>query len=94
LHDSNRRAKTLSFAIDTTDDETAMPYFPLKQRLKIALGGFVSFVGFILLIFAFLTTTKAANLESVIQNELIAVAMVVGILDILCGFLLFRKRRK
>jgi hypothetical protein len=71
-----------------------MPYFPLKQRLKIALGGFVSFVGFILLIFAFLTTTKAANLESIIQNELIVVAMVVGILDILCGYLLFRKRRK
>jgi hypothetical protein len=71
-----------------------MPYFPLKQRLKIALGGFVSFVGFILLIFVFLTTTKAANLESVMQNELIAVAVVVGVLDILCGFILFRKRRK
>jgi uncharacterized membrane protein len=72
-----------------------MPYFPFKQRLKIALGGFVSFVGFMLLIFAFLTTTKAANLESVMQNELIvAVAVVVGVLDILCGFILFRKRRK
>jgi len=70
-----------------------MPYFPLKQRLKIALGGFVSFVGFMLLIFAFLTTTRTANLESVVQNEfIVAVAAIVGILDIICGFLLFRKR--
>jgi uncharacterized membrane protein len=70
-----------------------MPYFPLKQRLKIALGGFVSFVGFMILLFALLTTTKTVNLESVVKNELIvAVAVIVGILDIICGFLLFRKR--
>jgi uncharacterized membrane protein len=70
-----------------------MPYFPLKQRLKIALGGFVSFVGFMILLFALLTTTKTVNLESVMKNELIvAVAVIVGILDLICGFLLFRKR--
>jgi uncharacterized membrane protein len=70
-----------------------MPYFPLKQRLKIALGGFVSFVGFMILLFALLTMTKTVNLESVVKNELIvAVAVIVGILDIICGFLLFRKR--
>jgi uncharacterized membrane protein len=70
-----------------------MPYFPLKQRLKIALGGFVSLVGFIVLVFALLTTTKTVNLESVMKNELIvAAAVIVGILDIICGFLLFRKR--
>jgi uncharacterized membrane protein len=70
-----------------------MPYFPLKQRLKIALGGFVSFVGFMILLFALLTMTKTVNLESVLKNELIvAVAVIVGILDIICGFLLFRKR--
>ena len=72
-----------------------MPYFSLKQRLKIALGGFVLFIGFTLLILAFLTTTKAVNLESVMQNELIvAAAAVVGVLDVVCGFLLFQKRRK
>ena len=70
-----------------------MPYFPLKQRLKIALGGFVSFVGFMILLFALLTTTKTVNLESVMKNEfIVAVAVIVGILDIICGFLLFRKR--
>jgi uncharacterized membrane protein len=69
-----------------------MPYFPLKQRLKIALGGFVSFIGFMLLIFAVLTTTRTANLESIMQNGfIVAVAIIVGILDIICGFLLFRK---
>jgi hypothetical protein len=69
-----------------------MPYFPLKHRIKIALGGFVFFAGLLLLILAFLTTTKAANLESIMPNELIiAVAAVVGILDVVCGFLLFRK---
>jgi uncharacterized membrane protein len=70
-----------------------MPYFPLKQRLKIALGGFASLVGFIVLVFALITTTKTVNLESVMKNELIvAAAVIVGILDIICGFLLFRKR--
>lgn len=69
-----------------------MPYFSLKQRLKIAIGGFVLFLGLLLLILAVLTTTKAVNLESIIPNGLlIAVAAVVGILDIVCGFLLFRK---
>jgi uncharacterized membrane protein len=70
-----------------------MPYFPLKQRLKIALGGFISLVGFMILLFALLATTRTVNLESVMKNELIvAVAVIVGILDIICGFLLFRKR--
>jgi uncharacterized membrane protein len=69
-----------------------MPYFPLKQRLKIALGGFVSFVGFMILVIALLTTTRAANFESVVTNEfIVAVAVIVGILDIICGFLLIRK---
>ena len=70
-----------------------MPYFSIKQRLKIAIGGFVLFLGLLLLLLAILTTTRAANLESIISNEMIiAVAAVVGILDIVCGFLLFRKR--
>jgi hypothetical protein len=70
-----------------------MPYFSLRQRLKIALGGFVFFLGLLLLILTFLTTTKAANLASIMPNELMAaLAAVVGILDVVCGFLLFRKK--
>jgi uncharacterized membrane protein len=69
-----------------------MPYFPLRHRLKIALGGFVSFVGFVILVLALLTTTSSVNLESVVKSEfIVAVAVVVGILDIICGFLLIRK---
>jgi hypothetical protein len=75
------------------DGEKKMPYFSLKQRLKIAIGGFVFFTGLLLLIFTLLTTTKAVNLESVIPSQLIvAFAAVVGVLDIVCGFLLFLKK--
>ena len=70
-----------------------MPYFSLKRRLKIAIGGFVFFIGLLLLILAVLTTTKAVNLESVMPDELmIAVVAVMGLMDVVCGFLLFRKR--
>jgi len=70
-----------------------MSYFPLKQRLKIALGGFLSLTGFIILLLALLTTTGTVNLESVMKTEfIVAVAVIVGILDIICGFLLFLKR--
>ena len=70
-----------------------MAYFSLKRRLKIAIGGFVFFIGLLLLTLAVLTTTKAVNLESVMPDELmIAVIAVVGLMDVVCGFLLFRKR--
>ena len=70
-----------------------MPYFSFRERVKIALGGFAFFAGLILVILAFLTTTGAANLESIIPNEvMVAAAAVVGILDVICGFLLFTKR--
>ena len=70
-----------------------MPYFSLKRRLKIAIGGFVFFIGLLLLILAILTTTKAVNLESVLPGEfMIAVVAVLGLIDVVCGFLLFRKR--
>ena len=69
-----------------------MPYLPLKQRLKIALGGFVSLVGFMILLFALLTTTGNVNLGT-LQNWLIfTAAAIVGILDLICGFLLVRKK--
>lgn len=70
-----------------------MPYFPLKQRLKIALGGFVFFTGLLLVIITFLTATKAASLESVLPNELIvALAAIVGVLDVVCGVLLLLRK--
>jgi hypothetical protein len=66
-----------------------------SKRLKIALGGFVSFTGFILLVAVILTATKAANLRSVFQSEVMVGAVAfLGFLDILCGLLLvFEEKR-
>jgi uncharacterized membrane protein YqgA involved in biofilm formation len=70
-----------------------MAILSLSQRFKIALGGFVSFIGCMILILAFLSVTKAASLEGILQNELIiSFLAIVGILDVSCGFLLLRKK--
>ncbi|MCK4474715.1 hypothetical protein KAU30_02635 [Candidatus Bathyarchaeota archaeon] len=70
-----------------------MPYFTRKQRLKIALGGFTSFIGFIVLALTILVITKMIDAENVVQPSLLVGAMVIiGVLDILAGILLLRSR--
>lgn len=70
-----------------------MSQFTRKQRLKIALGGFISFTGFVVLIFTLLVVTKTIDVENVLRPELlVCVIAVVGTLDILAGILLFRSR--
>lgn len=70
-----------------------MPYFTRKQRLKIALGGFTSFIGFIVLALTILVITKMIDAENVLQPSLLVGAMVIiGVLDILAGILLLRSR--
>jgi hypothetical protein len=71
-----------------------MPAFSTAQRLKIALGGFVSFAGFIITVCAILSATGAANLQLVFQNGLAAVIVTaVAALDVACGLLLvFRNK--
>lgn len=66
-----------------------------SQRLKIALGGFVSFTGFIILVAVILTATGAADMQSVFQNEVMVGGVAfMGFLDVLCGLLLvFREKR-
>jgi hypothetical protein len=66
-----------------------------RDRLKIALGGFVSFSGFIVLIMVFLSATGAADMNSVFQSPvMIGAAAFLGGLDIICGaFLVFRGKR-
>jgi hypothetical protein len=67
--------------------------FSLTQRLKIALGGFVSFVGLMVLSVTILTMTNSVNLEGVVHSDfIIAVVVVVGLLDVVSGFLLFWTR--
>lgn len=61
-----------------------------NKRLKTALGGFVAFTGFIVLIIVIISATNIADIKTVLQNNiLIGAAAFLGMLDILCGLLLF-----
>ena len=70
-----------------------MPYLTYKQRLKIALGGFLLFVGCILLVSIYLVVTGTVEARNSLQPELlIGFVAIIGCLDILAGSLLFRSR--
>jgi len=70
-----------------------MSYFTRKQRLKIALGGFLSLIGFVVLIFTFLVITKTVNVENISQSDLLVnVMVVIGGLDVIAGIMLLRSR--
>ena len=70
-----------------------MPYFTRKQRFKIALGGFVSLVGFVVLTFTLLVITKTVNVENILQRDLlINVMVIIGGLDVLAGIVLLWSR--
>jgi predicted transporter len=70
-----------------------MSYFTGKQRLKIALGGLVSFIGFITLALTILAVTRTIDARSIFQPSLLVDVMVVlGILDVLTGIVLLRSR--
>lgn len=73
-----------------------MPHFSLKQRFKIALGGLLSLIGFIVLIFTFIVITEVIDFENISQSGfyglIISILMVLGGLDILAGILLARSR--
>jgi len=68
-----------------------MPNFTPKQRFRIALGGFISFIGFIVLVMAALVITETIDIENILQHNLLAGVMaIIGILDLLAGVLLLR----
>ena len=68
-----------------------MPYLSRKQRLVIAFGGFLFFVGFIVLALAILAATNIIDIELLLQfGFLKEVLIVVGVLDIVAGILLLR----
>jgi len=70
-----------------------MSYFTRKQRFKIALGGFVSLIGFAVLIFTFLVITKTISVENILQPDLlINIMVIIGSLDVLAGIILLRSR--
>jgi hypothetical protein len=65
-----------------------------NQRLRTALGGFVSFTGFLVLVIAILAGTGTVDVESVFQSGVMVGAVAfLGLLDLLCGVLLvFREK--
>lgn len=66
-----------------------------SKRLKTALGGFVSFTGFIILVTMILTATGAADIGSVFQNEVIVgIVAFIGFLDVFCGLLLVLREKR
>lgn len=68
-----------------------MPYFTPKQRFKIALGGFISLMGFIILALIVLVITETIDAENILQSGLLVdFILVIGVLDVLAGILLFR----
>ncbi|MCD6431748.1 hypothetical protein J7L33_03470 [Candidatus Bathyarchaeota archaeon] len=70
-----------------------MPHFTSKQRLKIALGGFLTLVGFSIITLTVLTMTKTLDVESVLQpNLLLSLTTAMGVLDIIAGILLLRSK--
>jgi len=70
-----------------------MPHFTSKQRLKIALGGFLTLVGFSIIALTVLTMTKTLDVESFLQpNLLLSLTTAMGVLDIIAGILLLRSK--
>jgi hypothetical protein len=65
------------------------------KRLRIALGGFLSFTGFIILIMVIFTETGAADMQAVLQNGVMVGAVaILGLLDVLCGLMLFYREKR
>jgi hypothetical protein len=77
-------------------EKEAMSYLARRQRLKIALGGFLFFIGLVVLIFTFLVATKWIDVENFLQSDfspmLGGLVVVIGSLDIVAGILLLRTR--
>jgi len=68
-----------------------MPYLTRKQRLIIAFGGFLFFIGFVVLALAILVAANIVEIENLLQfNFLKEVLVIVGVLDVVAGFLLLR----
>jgi hypothetical protein len=61
-----------------------------NKRLRTALGGFVSFTGFIILLIVILSATGTTDIGVVFQNQTIINAIAfLGLLDVFCGILLY-----
>ncbi len=72
-----------------------LPILSTSQRLKIALGGFISIIGLIILLSVILSITGTIDFKSVFQNEIMVGAVLfIGFLDVFCGFFLVFREKK
>ena len=67
-----------------------MSLFSRIQRLLVASGGFILFIGFTMLGLAILGAFNIINIEILLQrfHLLISISAIIGILDIIIGLLL------
>ena len=73
----------------------ALSALSTSQRLKTALGGFISFTGAIILVIVILTAIGAADMKSLVQSGVMVGAVaVLGFLDVFCGILLVFREKK
>jgi hypothetical protein len=72
-----------------------MTVLSISQRLKIALGGFLAFTGFVILVIAISLATDSANLSFISEgvNGIIALS-VAATLEIVGGLILFLGSKK
>jgi len=72
-----------------------LPTLSISDRLKIALGGFVAFTGFIVMVIVILTATGSTEIKSVLQSDvMIGAVAFLGFLDVFCGILLLLGEKK
>lgn len=68
-----------------------MSYLTRKQRLIIAFGGFLFFMGFVVLALVTLATINIIDIENLLQFSFLReVLVVLGVLDVAAGILLLR----
>jgi hypothetical protein len=67
-----------------------MPLLSKEQRLLIAFGGLILFIGFMLLSLAILGAFEHVKIEIFLQRYrlLLGASVAVGVLDVILGFLL------
>lgn len=68
-----------------------MSHLTRKQRLIIAFGGFLFFMGFVVLALVTLATINIIDIENLLQFSFLReVLVVLGVLDVAAGILLLR----
>ena len=68
-----------------------MSYLTRKQRLIITFGGFLFFIGVVVLALAILAATNIIDIENLLQFSFLReVLVVIGVLDVVAGILLLR----